>query len=201
MLDANWINALKLPTKVLTGLFIASVLLLVFDKFEILQLSVFGEIAKPIVILVCVLSGALSLTAITSFFIELAGERKKRSLLQQRREMRKAEQEEESIKKKQRVLDRISHLSNEELGCLAGALRENSQSFTTWAHSAAASTLITKGLTYSPGGVHHQDYYPFVINDFVWKHLLENKEEIIGKDDENRRIKEENKRNARHRGY
>ena len=95
MIDSNWINALKLPTKVLTGLFIASVALLVFDKAEILELSIFGSIAKPATILICVVSGALSFTSIASFFIELFNSGRKRTLLHQRRELRKIEEQEE----------------------------------------------------------------------------------------------------------
>lgn len=201
MIDSNWINALKLPTKVLTGLFVASVILLIFDKAKILELYTFVAIAKPATILICVVSGALSLTAIISFFIELFTAGRKHTLLQQRRELRKAEKQEEINAQKQRVLERIEHLSKDELRYLADCLRENSQSFTTYVHSPPAATLMSKGLIYTPGGTHHQDYYPFVVNDFVWEHILENREQIIAKDDENRRIEEEKKRNARHRRY
>lgn len=199
MIDSNWINALKLPTKVLTGLFVASVTLLVFDKAEILELSLFGSVAKPATILICVVSGALSFTSITSFFIELFNSSRKRTLLQQRRELKKIEVQEEISAQKRRVIERIPHLSKDELHYLADCLRENSQSFTTYVHSPPASTLISKGLIYTPGGTHHQDYYPFVVNDFVWQHLLENRDQIITKDDENKRIEEEKKRNARNR--
>jgi len=201
LIDANWINAFKLPTKVLTGLFIASVILLIFDKAKILELSIFGAIAKPATILLCVVSGALSLTSIISFFIEQFGASRKRTLLQQRRDLRKAEEEAEINAQKQRVLERIPHLSKDELRYLADCLRENSQSFTTYVHSPPASTLMTKGLIYTPGGTHHQDYYPFVVNDFVWEHLLENREQIIAKDEENNRVEEEKKRNSGRRRY
>jgi hypothetical protein len=66
-------------------------------------------------------------------------------------------------------------------------------------HSSSASLLGSKGLIYTPGGTHHQDYYPFVVNDFVWQYLLDNKEDIIAKDEENKRLEEEKKRNARKR--
>ena len=201
MIDSNWINALKLPTKGLAGLFIASVVLLIFDKAGILGLSIFGGLAKPATILICVISGALSFTSITSFFIELFNSSRKRTLLQQRRELRKIEEQEEINAKKQRAIERISHLSKDELHYLADCLRENSQSFTTYVHSPPASTLMSKGLIYTPGGTHHQDYYPFVINDFVWQHLLENRDQVIAKDDENKRIEEEKKRNAGNRRY
>lgn len=107
------------------------------------------------------------------------------TLLQQRRDMRKAEEEEQIEKQKQKVLDRIQHLSKDELNYLANCLRENSQSFTTYVHSPSAAILGSKGLIYTPGGPHHQDYYPFVVNDFVWQYLLDKKEEIIARDEEN----------------
>ncbi|WP_036247382.1 super-infection exclusion protein B [Methylobacter sp. BBA5.1] len=201
LLDANWLNALKLPTKVISGLFMASIILLLLEGTEILDLSIFGGLANPIVILICVVSGALSFTAAVTFVIDLVSAGRKQTLLQQRSSLRKAEQDEEQETRKQKVLERIEHLSKEELSLLAGCLRENSQSFTTWVHSPYAATLGSKGLIYTPGGTHHQDYYPFVVNDFVWQHLLENKDGIIAKDDENTRIEEEKKRNARHRRY
>jgi hypothetical protein len=201
LLDANWLNALKLPTKVISGLFIASIILLSLDGTEILDLSIFGGLAKPIVILICVVSGALSFTAAITFVIDLVSAGRKQTLLQQRRSLRKSEQDEERENRKRLVLERIEHLSKEELSLLADCLRENSQSFTTWVHSPYATMLGSKGLIYTPGGTHHQDYYPFVVNDFVWKYLLENKDSIIARDDENKRIEEEKKRNGRGRRY
>jgi hypothetical protein len=201
LIDPNWVNALKLPTKVLTGLFVASVILLVLDAAKVLEFSTFGAIARPATILICVVSGALSLTTIISFFIEIISAGRKRTLLEQRRKLRKAEEREQIEENKQRALDRINHLSKDELRYLADCLRENSQSFTTYVHSPPASTLMSKGLTYTPGGTHHQDYYPFVVNDFVWEYLLENMEQILAQDDENKRIQEERERNARHRRY
>jgi hypothetical protein len=184
---------------VLTGLFIASVILLVLDNTEILVLSTFGSLAKPATILSCVVSGALSFTSFVAFAIDIFSAGRKRSLLQQRRELRKAEEEERIGINKQKVLDRIQHLSRDELSYLADCLRENSQSFTTFVHSSSASLLGSKGLIYTPGGTHHQDYYPFVVNDFVLQYLLDNKEDIIAKDEENKRLEEEKKRNARKR--
>lgn len=185
----------------LTGLFFASVILLLLDKAEILVLSTFGSLAKPATILLCVVSGALSFTAIAAFVFDIISAGRKRTLLQQRRDLRKAEEEEQLNNNKQKVLDRIEHLSKDELNYLADCLRENSQSFTTYVHSPSVSTLGSKGLIYTPGGTHHQDYYPFVVNDFVWQYLLDNREDIITRDEENTRIEEEKKRNARTRRY
>lgn len=186
MLDANWLNALKLPTKALTGLFIASIILLIFDKTKILDLSVFGSLIKPSVILICTVSGALSFTAISATLIEIFSAHRKRTLLEQRRELRKNEQKEAENERKQKVLDRIQYLSKDELCYLADCLREKKQSFTTFVHCPTASMLMSKSIIYTPGGTHHQDYYPFVIYDFVWEYLLENKEQILVLDNKNK---------------
>lgn len=201
MLDANWLNALKLPTKVISGLFIASIILLLLDGTVVLDLSVFGGLARPTVILTCVVSSALSFTAAVTFFIDFVSAGRKKTLLQQRRVLRKAEQDEELETKEQKILDRLEHLSKDELILLAGCLRENSQSFTTWFHSPHAATLGSKGLIYTPGGSHPQDYYPFIVNDFVWQHLLQNKDRMIAKHDENVRIEEAKKQRAHRRRY
>jgi len=171
------------------------------DKAEVLELSIFWFLAKPAIIILCVVSGALSFTSIVNYFIDIVGAEKKHTLLLQRRELRKTEQEDKGNERKQQVLNRIPYLSKDELRYLADCVRENSQTFTTYVHSPAASTLGSKGLIYSPGGTHHQDYYPFVVNDFVWNHLLENRDNIIAQDEENLRIEEEGKRNTRRSRY
>jgi hypothetical protein len=201
LIDANWINALKLPTKVLSGLFFASIILLVLDITLVLELSVFSAIAKPVTILVCVVTGALSLTAIVSFFIEGFTSSRKRTLLERRRELKKSEKENLASLQKQKVLERLPHLTNDELSYLANCLRENSQSFTAYVHSPSTTTLMSKGFIYTPGGQHNRDHYPFVVNDFVWHHLLEGKDQIIEEDTENKRKAEEEKQNARRRRY
>lgn len=201
MLDANWLNALKLPVKVISGLSIASITLLLLDGTAMLNLSRFGDLARPVVVLICVVSSALSFTAAAAFVIDLISAARRKTLLEHRRTLRKAEQDEELETKKQKIVERIEHLSKDELRLLAGCLRESSQSFTTWVHSPYAATLISKGLIYTPGGTYNEDYYPFVVNDFIWQHLLQNKDRIIARDDENMRIQDEKKRNARRRRY
>jgi hypothetical protein len=82
---------------------------------------------------------------------------------------------------------------------LAGCLSKSSQTFNTYVRSPAVTTLVSKGLAYTPGGTHHEDHYPYIVNDFVWSHLLENSKEIIERDRANREAEEEEKRNARRR--
>jgi hypothetical protein len=169
------------------------------DGTGVLLLSVFGSLSKAVVILLCVVSGALSLTAIASFFIDIFTAERKRTLLQSRRDMRSEEREQEIEENRKTALARIAHLTSQEIEYFSNCLKEQSQSFTTYAYCPHVATLQTKGLIYTPGGSHHQDYYPYVIHDFVWSHLLGNQELIISIDDENKRIAEEKKRNSRRR--
>jgi len=99
-----------------------------------------------------------------------------------RRKLKEKEQKEKRAEFEKIVLARIDHLDPRELRYLADCLRNNSQSFYTYVHSPYASTLGSKGLIAIPGGTHHQDHYPFIVNDFVWKALLERKDEIPNKD-------------------
>jgi hypothetical protein len=164
-------------------------------------LSTFGDLAKPTTILLCVVAGALSFTSIVTYFIDLLSASKKQTLLQQRRTLRRSEAEQELKERRERVIARIEHLSSNELRYLAGCLGENSQTFNTYVYSPAATTLVSKGLIYTPGGTHNQDHYPFIVHDFVWSHLLENREKIIGRDQANKEAEEETKRNAKGRRY
>jgi len=195
------LNALKLPTNVLTGLFATCVILLGLDKHDILLLSTFGDLAKPITILLLVLTGTLSLTSIITFFIKVCSASKKQTLMQLRHEIRKAEQKSKTEEIHKIVIARIDHLSSKELRYLANCLIEGSQTFNTYVHSPAATTLASKGLIYTPGGSHHQDHYPFIINDFVWKNLLENKDKIIQRNNDHLESEEKLKSNRRRKLY
>jgi hypothetical protein len=188
--DANWISALKLPTKVMLGLLIASVALLVLDSKSVINLAEFGALAKPGLVILAVASAALSITGIGAFFVEqwIAG--KKHSLMASRREIRDQERREARQQGEAVALARIDHLSPKELRYLADCLKEGSQSFYTYVHSPPVTTLMGKGLVYTPGGTHHQDHYPYTIADFAWKVILERKEEILEKDAENRKREE-----------
>jgi hypothetical protein len=72
----------------------------------------------------------------------------------------------------------------------------------TYVYSPPVSVLQGKRLVWTPGGAHHQDYYPFSFHDFAWRTLLERKDEFIAKDEEHKRAEEEWKRAERRpRGY
>lgn len=198
MPDSSWINALKLPTQVMIGLCIASVVLLGFDHAGILALVDFGQLVKPSVIVVAVVSGALSITGIGAFITDLLMGHRKQSLLALRREVKLQEEKIRREKAESVALERIDHLSSQEIRHLADCLRKESQSFYTYVHTPSVTTLIGKGLVYTPGGQHHQDYYPFTVSDFAWKALLVRKDEILAKDNENRKKEEEDNRRRRY---
>ena len=190
---SNWIEAVRLPTRVMIGLFIACLTLLAFDTFDVLVLANLGLLAKPVVIVASVVSGSLSLTGIVAFFLDLHKHRQKQNLLSLRHQTRTREAQESRAKAEAAALERLDHLAPQELRHLADALKNGSQSFYTYVRSPSVTTLRGKGLVYTPGGEHHQDHYPFTISDFVWKILIERKEEFLAKDALNR-IGEEHRR-------
>jgi hypothetical protein len=196
--DSSWINALKLPTQVMIGLCIASVVLLGLDRAEILVLADFGQLTKPLVVVLAVLSGSLAITGIGAFIKDQLTNRQKQSLLAARRELKLQEAETRRAKAESVALERIDHLSSQEIRHLAGCLRKGSQSFYTYVHSPSVTTLMGKGLVYTPGGTHNQDHYPFTISDFAWKALLARKDDILARDNEHRKREEEEKRRGRY---
>lgn len=195
--DSSWINALKLPTQVIIGLFLAFLVLLGLDWGAFLPLAMFGELTKPIVMVLLVISGSLSITGIGAYIKDQRARRKSHSLLATRRQLRAQEKEKERAKAQTAALERIEHLSPRELRYLANCLREGSQSFYTYV-SPPVTTLRGKGLVYTPGGTHHQDHYPFTIHDFVWKALIERRDEILEKDSTNKNKEDEEKRRNRY---
>lgn len=196
--DLNWINALKLPTQVMIGLCIASVVILGLDWAGILALADFGQLTKPVVIVLAVLSGSLSITGIGAFIKDQVMGHRKLSLLTARRELTLQEAKTNREKAESASLERIDHLSSQEIRHLADCLRKGSQSFYTHVHTPSVTTLMGKGLVHTPGGTHNQAYYPFTISDFAWKALLARKDEIIEKDNENRKREEAETRRGRY---
>jgi hypothetical protein len=62
--------------------------------------------------------------------------------------------------------------------------------------------FLGKGLVWTPGGTHHQDYYPFSFHDFVWAVLLERKDEFLAKEEKHKRAEAaEREAQQRRRGY
>lgn len=178
----NWLDALKLPARVVVGVFISCVVLIELDQYKFISLVSFGDLIKPSTIVICVISGSLSITSIVGFFMDKFENGKKHSQLEGRRKLKDKEQKEKRDESEKIILARIDYLDPRELRYLADCLRNNSQSIYTYVHSPYAATLLSKGFIATPGGTHNQDHYPFIVNDFVWKALLERKDEILNKD-------------------
>lgn len=198
MPDSNWINALRLPTQVMIGLCLACVAVLGLDWAGILALADFGQLTKPAVIVLAVLSCSLSITGVGAFIKDQLMGHRKHSLLAARRELKLQEAKTRRESAESAALERIDYLSSQEIRHLADCLRKGSQSFYTYVHSPSVTTLMGKGLVYTPGGAHNQDYYPFTIADFAWKTLLARKDEIIARDHENRKKEQEEKSHRRY---
>ena len=103
-------------------------------------------------------------------------QRHKATLLSRRRDIRREEAKRDRAEYEAQILKRLAYLSEEELAFAANCLRKNEQSFLAYVFSPPVSNLKAKGLVGSPGGTHHQDYYPFYFFDFAWEALLERKE-------------------------
>lgn len=185
--DAKWLDAFKLPLRVMIGLALACYALLWLDSAKHIDLLIFGGLTKPSIIVLSVVASALAVSSTGAVAYDIYMAKQKRGALAERKEVRKKEAEELSVATNAATLQRLNYLGPEELRYLADCLRKGNQSFTTWVHSPYASTLAAKRLIYTPGGTHPQDHYPFTITDFVWSELLLRKEEFIARDDDNKK--------------
>src|SRR5262245_59195825 len=95
MPDPRWLDALKLPQKVIAGLLLFCLLLLVFNFFSIVSLVAISALALPIVIILTLLFGSLSLAAIGAAIYDAFMQRHKKTLLARRREIRREEAQQE----------------------------------------------------------------------------------------------------------
>jgi len=163
-LDIKWLDAFKLPKRIQFGISLAALILLICDYYGLFLLNIFGELAYPIVFVIFVVSGTISIVSLIALIYEFCA----RKL--------------ESYNYKKETLKRLDHISAEELDELAKCLIKGTQSFYTYVHSPAVSNLQLKGMISTPGGQHHRDYYPFTINDFVWEEMIRRKEEFLAKD-------------------
>jgi hypothetical protein len=66
MPDPRWLDALKLPDKVVAGLFPAALLVLGLDYFALVNLADLAALARPIVIIAAVLFDSLSVAALVA---------------------------------------------------------------------------------------------------------------------------------------
>jgi hypothetical protein len=151
--DAKWLEAFKLPLRVMIGLALACYALLWIDSAKHIDLSIFGVLTKSFVVVLMVVASSLAVSSICAVAYDIIISKRKRGALVERRKARKKEAEELSIATKAAALDRLNYLSSEELRFLADCLRKETQSFTTWVHSSYASTLAAKGLIYTPASI------------------------------------------------
>lgn len=91
-MDPRWLDALKLPARIIVGWFLASALVLVLDYFGVVRLAEFHALARPITIICAVVSGSLSLAAFGGLIYDRIQQRRKPELLAQRRRIRRAEE-------------------------------------------------------------------------------------------------------------
>jgi hypothetical protein len=196
--DVRWLDALKLPARVIAGLFLGSVFLLILDYFGVVNLGELHALARLVLIIAAVLCGALCVTAIGGLIYDARMQHRRTTLLSSRREIRRAEHDSDRAEAEARALGRLDYLSKDELCFVADCLRKNEQSFTAYVFSPPVSNLQAAGLVLTPGGPHHQDYYPYFFADFAWTALLERKDEFIAKDDEHTRREAAEKERERH---
>ncbi len=195
--DPKWLDAVKLPLRVVVGIFLGSVALLALNNQNWVPLKDLGAAAHTVIATVAVLTGALTITGAIAILIEACTAKRKRNIFAERQLLKDQRKLQQRLEAEATIIARIEYLSESEIRHLAAALRDKSQSFYTWVHSPAVTTLMEKGLVRTLGGTHHENRYPFTIVDFVWKHLLEIREEILAKDDANRKAEEEKKRRGR----
>ncbi|BAM92881.1 hypothetical protein S58_69150 [Bradyrhizobium oligotrophicum S58] len=201
VVDPKWLELFKLPLRTALAVAIASCVLLALVFTQILDLGPIGLFALPVLIIAAVVSTAMSVVGIVVALSAPLREKRKQSALEQRRAIRKKEEDERQEQRRVSVLGRLNHLSKEEIDVVAKALRDGSPTFYTYVFSPPVGVMQGKGLVWSPGGTHHQDYYPFSFHDFVWEALLERKDEFIAKDAEHKRAEEERKKAERSRRY
>lgn len=183
LLDPKWLDALSLPAKVTGGFLAFFVLAIVADKYVIALLGSW----MPYFVLGALLTGCLfagaMIEATAGFIIERG---KPAKIARKRQAVREDQSRERALAEAERDLTvrrRIDTLSSDEIRHVAKALRDGSQSFKAYVNDPDLSNLMHKGLLTSPGGPHHQDYYPFTFPDFVWSALLEKKDVILAKDE------------------
>jgi hypothetical protein len=188
MLDPKWLDVLKLPFKATVAVALAASVLLALDWKSVLDFGEFGGYTRPMLIVIAVISWTLTFVGTVDNLLAPVRERRRQDTLSTRRAVRRKEQEEERDAQRAAVLARLDHLSAEEIGCVADALRKGSPTFYTDPYSPPVRMLVGKGLAWTPGGSPlYPNRSPFSFHDFVWPLLLERKAEFLAKDEQHRR--------------
>lgn len=113
--DASWLNALKLPLRAMIGVALAATALLGMDRARFIDLEVFGNLTKPLVVVLCVVATALSVSGLGAVIYDLFLIKHKRGAFSLRRELRRKEAEDQLKEAKETALQRLDYLSSEEL--------------------------------------------------------------------------------------
>lgn len=200
--DPKWLEVLKLPLKVTVAVALAASVLLVLDVRGILDFGPLGPYTRTVLIIIAVVFWILTIVGVTNDLLAPVREKRRQAILSTRRAVRRKEGEEQRDTRRKAVLARLDYLSEEEIRYVADNLEKGTPTFYTYVHSPPVSMMMSKGLVWTPGGQHHQDYYPFSFHDFVWEALLSRKDEFIAKDAEHKRAKEAREKAKRdQRGY
>lgn len=193
---------LKLPLRTAIAVAIASGALLALVFTHILDMGPIGPFALPVLIIAAVVSAAIAIVGIAQAVLAPFREKHKQSALEQRRAIRRKEQDERREQAQESAIGQLDYLSREEVAVVVKALSNGSPTFYTYVFSPPVSMLQGKGLVWTTGGTHHQDHYPFSFHDFVWKVMLERKDEFLAKEAQHRKAEEERKKaESRRRGY
>lgn len=182
MPDAKWLEFLKLPPSVTFAVALAASALFAFDVWGLFYLGELGKYTRPLLIVIAVVSSVLTIVRWGEYFLTPLRERRRQQVLTARRAVRQKEKNEEQLAHREKVLAQVDHLSVEEMRYVADSLRKGTPTFYTYVHSPAVTMLLGKGLAWTPGGTHHQDYYPFNFYDYVWNVFLIRKDELLKKE-------------------
>ncbi|WP_306005602.1 hypothetical protein [Aquicoccus porphyridii] len=161
LVDSGWIKALELPAKITGGLFAASVLILLVDGSDALNLHKLGSWAQPLVVVVVILSGCLFASSIIA------------EVWQATESYRLKRQSKAHHKKRvQEFIADIPYLTENEKVIL-GYLRHYKQKRFTGAHDAGhARTLLSRGYVRYIGvagqAIDPRDV-PFEVSSHVWE--------------------------------
>jgi hypothetical protein len=185
--DPKWLDVVKWPLRTTIPIAIASSALLALTLTGVFDLGPIGPFTTPVLVIVSVLSVTQVVVGSIYELLTPWRERRRADRLSARRAVRQQEAEEQLTAARARVIASLDHLSKREIDRVAQSLRDGSPSFYTYSHSPNVSLLMAKGLVWTPGGAHHQDYYPFSFHTWVWEVLLERKDEFLAKDDEHKR--------------
>lgn len=180
--DPNWLNIFKLPLKATSAIALTASALLLLEILEVINFGNYKEYGNLFIIIISVLFWTLTIISTIEWLFNPIREKRDQDLQSRNRLIIEKEKEEQREKKRQEILAYLDHLSDEEIQYVADSLRKGTPTFYTYVHSPPVGMMMGKGLVWTPGGSHNQDYYPFSFHNFVWDALIERKEELLSKD-------------------